>query len=74
MLYIKVKPEYDNIYYSDKGDFLIGNELYTIKEFEKIKKKFTPLFKNRKDINNMFEYVTISKNKTYWCFAARFAD
>lgn len=74
MLYIKVKPQYDNVIYSDDFDFLIGNELYTIKEFEKIRKKFNSRFIKKYNINDVFEYKTVSKHKTYFFFGARFTD
>jgi hypothetical protein len=72
MLYIKVKSIYDNIIYSNNGDFLIGNELYTIKEFEKIRKKFNDHFIKKYNVNDIFEYKTVSKHKTYFFFGARF--
>lgn len=74
MLYIKVKPKYDNVFYSDDFDFFVGNELYTIKEFEKIKKRFNNKFLKRYDINDIFEYKTVSKKKTYFFFGARFTN
>lgn len=74
MLYIKVKPEYNNTYYSDDFEFFVGNELYTINEFNKIKKRFNDKFLKKYDINDIFEYKIISKKKTYFFFGARFAN
>lgn len=67
MMYYKVKPEYDNVYKNPKihnGDILIGNELYTKKEFNKLPFKYA----------GAFERVEIPKNKTYFFFGARFAS
>lgn len=73
MTYYRVKEEHDNrarFKYYEKNGFshyvkedgiLIGNELYTPKEREKIANK-----------DRYFEKVEISKNKTYWFFGARF--
>lgn len=73
MLYIKVKKEYDNTrlyikrsgYYEQDG-ILIGGELFTVKEFEKMHKKYCNLK------SCFFEYVNISKFDTYIFFGARF--
>lgn len=70
MTYYKVKPDYDNYdkaVFTKSGKikfdgFLVGNELYTEKEFEKIA---TSVCK--------FDIVHVSKNKTYWFFGARFS-
>lgn len=73
MIYYKVKAEYDNkpllrykekngfSYWINDGGILIGNELFTPKEREKLAVK-----------DCCFEKVEISKNKTYWFFGARF--
>ena len=73
MIYYKVKAEHDNkarfkyyekngfSYYVKEDGILIGNELYTPKEREKIANN-----------DRYFEKVEISKNKTYWFFGARF--
>lgn len=66
MKYYKVKEIANQIPLKHKGWFLIANELWTVKEFEKIE-----LTQSR----NKFEYVElieISKNKTYFFFGARF--
>lgn len=76
MLYFKVKTKYDNTTLTriDKRNnkpmyygFLVGNELYTIKEIEHMKKYgVCGLY----DIK--FDLVEIPKNKTYFLFGARF--
>ena len=83
MIYYKVKPEFDNVVVSKNFDFLVGNELYTTKEIRKLEK----LYANRrnyagaeKELENkervkfysMFDLVTISKQRVYWSFGARF--
>ena len=67
MEFFKVLEKYDNTRYYKKtknglkyAGFLVGNELLTIKEREKI---------NLPDF--MFERVNVPKNKTYWFFGAR---
>lgn len=73
MIYYRVKKEFDN-YTRYKWDtrqkyygyvrpdgILIGKELYTETERSKIS-----------NASYFFEKVEISKNKTYWCFGARF--
>lgn len=69
MLYYRVKPEFDNHVYNNNFDFLVGNELYTEKELTRKKILF-----GRGVTFNMFEQVTIPKNKTFFFFGARFAD
>lgn len=69
MIYLRVKPQYDNYRRNIKGDIFVGNELYTIKEFEKIKKEY---HKNISDFYDIFEQVSISKKRVYWFFGARF--
>ena len=72
MLYYRVKPEYDNkdVYklnnkgYWEYNGFLVGNELLTQKELEKLGK-----------VNlDWFEKVNIKKTDTYFFFGARFGD
>ena len=64
MLYYKVKPEFDQRRKRNDSrdcDFYIANELYTAKEVEK------------QGLNlNFLEPVQISKQKTFFCFGARF--
>lgn len=69
MLYIKVKPELDNRIRDNKGNIFIANELYTIREWDNIKKLYPG---NLKKLNNMLELVDISRKNTYWFFGARF--
>lgn len=40
MLYMKVKPAADNFVINKRFDILVANELYTIKEFEKLRYEF----------------------------------
>jgi hypothetical protein len=63
MLYYRVKKENDNRYYNKKFDFVVGNELYTVKEL------------NKKNIPVIWcDLVNINKNNTYFCFGARFEE
>lgn len=83
MKYYRVKPEFDNYKMSKNWDIFVGNELFTEKEFEKVKIKYA----NRNNIKHFikpisiadekslmlrFDIVEIPKNKTYWMFGARF--
>ena len=77
MTYYRVKPEYDNTRYTrtDKrtgrttwGGFLIANELYTLRELERMAENGCKRLEPYK-----FEPVEISKRRVYWCFGARFA-
>ena len=72
MLYFKVKPEYDNKYYTEshitpkgrtkvRSRFLVGDELYT--ETEVVKKKVP---------QKCVDMVNVKKTDTYWCFGCRF--
>lgn len=68
MIYYRVRREYDNFPKNPinrDGDILIGGELYTEKEFNKL-----PLYLV---YAGAFERVEIPKSKIYWCFGARFA-
>lgn len=76
MKYFRVRPQYDNRplfkvkgnRLINDGEFLIGNELFTEKEKEK-------LFRNHKiGINHhlVFEEVFIPRTRTYTMFGARF--
>lgn len=81
MKYYRVKPEFDNYKISKNYDILIANELYTEKEFEKVKMKYanrnnmtrsiTPISAT-KGLLSCFDIVEIPKNKIYWMFGARF--
>ena len=69
MKYYRVKPEYDNKTrytrnnhkQSISNGILVGNELYTTKEYARL--AMCP---------EWFEVVEISKRKIYWFFGARF--
>lgn len=63
MKYYKVKREYDNKYFLIKKKywFLIGDELYTVKEREKL-----PIG------DEAFEIINLNKNNTRNTFGARF--
>ena len=63
MKYYKVKKQSDQIRYNNGKKFLIANELYTSKEYEKIELA---------DKSKYFDTVQISKNHTYFFFGARF--
>lgn len=71
MIYLKVKPEYDN-FRQPNGDIFIGNELYTIREFEKIRYDFLRAGKGTVQLKNIFDQVVISRKDTYFFFGARF--
>lgn len=66
MMYYRVRKEYDNFPRNPKlldGSILIGEELYTTKEFNTLPYVYAAAF----------ERVEIPRNKTYWSFGARFA-
>ena len=71
MLYLRVKPEFDNHRKNNKFDIFVGNELYTVREFEKIRKEYHG---NIQELNNIFEYVNISRKQTFFFFGARFSN
>lgn len=67
MTYYRVRKEYDNFPQNPKvcdGNILVGGELYTEKEFNKLPFVYA----------GAFEKVEIPKNQTYWLFGARFAE
>lgn len=69
MIYFRVKPKADQtpIYNASKTKylgFLIANELITPCEAERVYHGNIPC--------SCLETVEINKNKTYWCFGARF--
>ena len=83
MKYYRVKPEFDNYKMSKNYDLFVGNELFTEKEFEKVKIKYA----NRNNMKRVnvpispadekglmlrFDIIEIPKSKTYWMFGARF--
>ena len=67
MIYYRVRQAYDNFPQNPRihdGNILIGGELFTEKEFNKLPFVYA----------GAFERVEIPKNKTYMCFGARFAS
>ena len=87
MIYYRVRKEYDNFPQNPRihdGNILVGGELFTEKEVEKygrrwanrnnvnrgVEIEYTPSLK-KKFLENFIERE-IPKNKTYWCFGARF--
>lgn len=71
-MYYKVKEEYDNYprfvfigsqYFSKQDGILVGNELYTPTERNKLANS-----------NRFFDIVEISRRKTHRFFGARFED
>ena len=72
MLYYRVKPEKDNVPKRKKGSLAqdgiyIGNELYTVKEWEKLVLKY-------RVSEAVCDIVNIKPKETYWFFGARFAN
>lgn len=72
MLYYRVKPEYDNARLLNRTTCafdlaLVGNELYTEKEWERLVLRY-------RVSAIVCELVQISKRNTYFFFGARFAD
>ena len=74
MIFYKVKPAFDNWRYSKNFDILIGNELYTEKELEKLKQKYFHCYSTVYNFDKIFDKVEIKKNKTHWFFGARFEN
>ena len=78
MVYYRVKPQYDNItkykrmnnskYLVNDGSILIGGELYTEKEYNRMIENYV----FRIPVDKLFERVEISKRRVYWFFGARF--
>ena len=69
MKYYKVKKQYDNYQKNSDFDIFVQNELYTEKEFEKVKNEYIG---NKDKLLKMFDIVEVSKRKIYWLFGARF--
>ena len=72
MLYYRVKPEYDNARLLNRATrafdrVLIGNELYTEKEWERLVLRY-------RVSAVVCEPVQVNKHNTYFFFGARFAD
>lgn len=67
MKYYRVRKHADQFPKNPKvrdGNIFIADELYTTAEFNKLQYV---------GYSSVFEIVDIPKNKTYWCFGARFA-
>lgn len=67
MIYYRVRKEYDNFPQNPRthdGNILVGEELFTEKEFNKLPYVYA----------GAFERIDIPRNQTYWCFGARFAE
>ena len=67
MIYYQVRKEYDNFPKNPKvhdGNILIGGELYTEKEFNRLPYIYA----------GAFDKVEVPKNKTYMFFGARFKE
>lgn len=65
MIYYKVRKEYDNFPQNPKvhdGNILVGDELYTEDEFNKLPFVYA----------GAFERIDIPSEQTYCCFGARF--
>ena len=67
MIYYRVRKEYDNFRQNTRihdGNILVGGELFTEKEFNKLPYVYA----------GAFERIDIPRNSTYWFFGARFAE
>ena len=67
MVYYRVRKEFDNFPQNPRihdGNILIGGELFTKKEFNKLPYVYA----------GAFEKVDIPKNRTYYFFGARFQE
>lgn len=65
MIYYRVRQSYDQVPKNPRvrdGDFLIGGELYTEGEFNKLPFVYAAAF----------ERIEIPKSRTYWFMGARF--
>lgn len=69
MKYYRIKPEYDNARLLKRtfDGILISNELYTVKEWEKLVLKY-------RVSEAVCDIVNISPKETYWLFGARFQN
>ena len=67
MIYYRVRKEFDNFPQNPKihdGNILVGGELFTEKEFNKLPYVYA----------GAFERIDIPRNQTYWFFCARFQE
>ena len=65
MVYYRVRKEFDNFPQNPRirdGNILIGEELFTEKEFNRLPFVYA----------GAFERVEMPKSQTYWLFGARF--
>ena len=69
MKYYRIKPEYDNTRLLKRtfDGILIGNELYTVKAWERLVLKY-------RVSEAVCDIVNISPKETYWLFGARFQN
>ena len=69
MKYYRIKPEYDNARLLKRAfdGILISNELYTVKEWEKLVLKY-------RVSEAVCEPVNVKPKETYWFFGARFQN
>lgn len=67
MKYYQVKPQYDNKVLTN-SDFLIGQELLTTNEFNKLSRKVG------NGLESMVNVVFTSSHNTHWAFGARFVS
>lgn len=69
MKYIMIRPEYDNTHMF-RNEIFIGGELYTPKEWEKIRAKYPA---RGRSLDRISVPVEVSRKKIYWSFGARFS-
>ena len=69
MKYYRIKSEYDNARLLKRtfDGILISNELYTVKEWERLVLKY-------RVSEAVCDIVNISPKETYWLFGARFQN
>ena len=72
MLYYKVKPDADQFVIDKNFNILIANELYTVKEFEKIRYNYLKMGRGNAALKNKFVLIDIPRKNTYFLFGARF--
>ena len=71
MLYIMIKPEGDNVYKGYNGGIFVGGELYTAREWERVKAQY---HRDPARLAAISEPVEVSKRRVYWMFGARFSE
>ena len=70
MLYIMITPEGDNVRKNARGDIFIGGELYTVREWERIRAEY---HRDPEQLRGITRPVDVSKKRVYWFFGARFS-